>query len=111
MRLAIALVAFPLLCTPAASVEDYFMTGNDAFPLCESSSVSDINVCTGMIMGFVDAGVYYDHELWRLVCLPDSVPSQQVRDVYTKHLRDFPADRHHTAIALFVDAMLAAFPC
>jgi Rap1a immunity proteins len=46
-----------------------------------------------------------------MFCLPSGATAGQVGDVFCKHLRDNPAERHKAARDLAISVFKSAFPC
>jgi len=92
-------------------------TGNDALTTCTTDSQDSImaaSICLAWTNGVRD-GHYmtmmtlgFSRPMW---CEPANVTNGQNRDIFVKFLRDNPVRRHENANLLFLDALMAAFPC
>jgi hypothetical protein len=58
-----------------------------------------------------NAVVEYGLRRLGIFCPPHGVTIQQAADVFCKHLRDRPEERHTTAAIVFGEAMAKAWPC
>lgn len=107
------------------------VTGNQLYEACTSSEIYQQTFCTGYIIG-VNEGLPVGNMvgLFRLgvtfetseetndfirnlleFCVPDEATNEQLRDIVTKHLRENPEHRHHSARFSVLMALQSAFPC
>lgn len=94
----------------AENVQLQFFSGNDIYPMCQTSP--------GFVMGYVTGAIDYAHVASSAtgnssirVCLPRAVDNFQARDVFCKYLADNPATRHFNSSALLFNAMRETYPC
>jgi hypothetical protein len=83
-----------------------FVGGNELFESCKSDNVGVQNICRGYIVGVVDA---FDAQ--RIICTPENVSADQVRDIVVKWLRDHPENRHLQAATLVKAAIPDSWSC
>jgi hypothetical protein len=86
-------------------------TGNDLYPLCQSTDKEDIAFCHGYILGFVHGLIALGSEERReSLSIPSGITGQQVVDIIVKYLKNHPEFRHLHADVLIFSALLDAFP-
>ncbi len=92
-------------------------TGNDALTTCTATFDSDVmaaSICIAWMQGVRDSHYMtmaingYQQPMW---CTPDNVTNQQHRDIFVKYLRENPERRHGLPAILYLQALMAAFPC
>lgn len=87
-------------------------TGNDFMSRCaDEAGQYDQGYCLGFLVAITEGEEGFLKKEDRTFCLPDDVSKGQVRRLVHKYLVDHPESTHHTAGALAVDALTAAFPC
>ena len=79
----------------------------------------EIGLCSGFIMGVIDAETYRA-EVFRSFgqkdaqsseCVPNSVTTTQVAKVIVKYGSDHPEDLNDAAIDFLHGALMSSFPC
>ena len=104
---------------PASAQNEHLRmrTGNDALTTCTSNFENEIlapSICLAWMKGVRDghyltmAFAKYERPVW---CTPSNVTNQQFRDIFVKFLQDNPGRRHELPAALYVEALIEAFPC
>ncbi|MBC8267156.1 MAG: hypothetical protein H8E36_00210 [Rhodospirillaceae bacterium] len=84
-----------------------YFKGNDLHKVCQSSSNED--VCSGYIMGIVDATAWTKADI--AFCVPKDSSLRQATDIVTKWLNENPEHRHLSAAGLVITALTLAWPC
>lgn len=96
--------------------------GNDLYTLCQTGSAYRNEGCPAFIMGWI-RGFQNGHAIAAsvaersgskvddLLCFPDTVKSDQMRDIVVSYLQRYPQKRHRDAGFLILDAMYEAFRC
>jgi hypothetical protein len=92
-----------LSCAQKARAE--FETGNVMLQRCTEPAW--LMYCLGYLEGIGR----YDQLTGSVACFPQGVTTGQVKDVYVKFLRNNPEDLHRSAVVLFMQSMMKAFPC
>ena len=98
----IVVVFLAILSPTSGSAE--FWNGNEVMEYCEPGPKLQYSrfYVTGITDALSGSGLF---------CLPRGVHVGQVGDVFCKHLRDNPGERHRPAHELAVNAFRSAFPC
>lgn len=110
---AVAVTAITAMVGVAPANGEELFTGNYLFQKCQSSEPYESMICMSFLRG-VREGMDLQKSLSKappIFCVPDAVTLGQTKDIFVKHLRDYPGDRHLTGAMLFAVSMLSAFPC
>lgn len=108
--LAIALLA---PWSPPAFSEPDYESGNYWLKLCESAEPLAQNACTWFVYGF-NQGITAQaigSDARKIYCMPDTVTYGQAKDIWTKYMKDNPAERHKLGGVLLMTSMVKSFPC
>ena len=85
------------------------------YSICpDTAEKEDQLYCMGIIYGFsqgVQVMGILKEGTFSLPCDPKTINHGQRRDIFVKHLKTYPEERHQMAFPLFVKAMRDAFPC
>ena len=108
----IAVVGIAVMLLSAQSKAN-FLTGSELLEMCESSNVSEQNVCAGFVIAIHD---YHNTMVYKTTfppffCTPDGGRSSQLVKVVTKYLNEHPERLHEAASELAHDALFVTFPC
>ena len=112
------------LAVHAAPARAEFVDGNQLYRWCTTAESDGIRhfqsqaSCISFITGAADTIRSADRWAeWKgrpklaIACLPANVEVGQIEDVVVAYLRNNPADRHHPAAAVAIEAMNSAYPC
>ena len=90
---------------PAQAIQA-FETGNDLYRKCPSTH------CRSYVAGVVDAlWVFANARRVYTFCVPETVTSIQITDMYINYLRDNPSERHHASASTILAMLEKKFPC
>ena len=119
-----SLLAVPLSAQTPEFPED---SGNSFLRICSAvekenrtqTESENVMACLAYVSGFGD-GVLVERSFARVnmgrkvsapFCRPSGVEKGQIIRVVLKHIRDNPADAHHSTASLILSALRKAYPC
>jgi len=123
-RILVATASALALVVHAAPAKAEFVDGNRLYRWCTTTEAEGIThfqsqaSCISFITGAADTISSADRwARWKgrgkleIACLPTNAEVRQIEDVVVAYLRNNPANRHHPAAAVVIEALSSAYPC
>lgn len=109
MRSVPILIAMAVSGSPASSfADDFFLTGNDVYDLCEMPGNAPEQALNAYVMAISDMATLYSDKTY---CLTTNATASQLRGVLCTFLERNPSTRNEAGVSLTVRAYTEAWRC